>query len=630
MSDVRISPDGQSAICIVTSSKNNSWTANVILIDIASKNQKAIAAGESPQWSPDGKLIAYLGNNNGNTAIFIYDVQNESKSLLVNIYESDYFIDHYAINNFCWSPDGKSIAYVSASPFSKSDDSPVARKFNHLLYKSKGGRGREVYADSRHMNIWLISISEKIGRLVFENEFYQHSISFSPDGKAISFISNITGNADLNQWTRVFYVKIFTGEVRQISTEKGSTFQPIWSPDGKHIAYLAITSEISTNDSPAEDTQLYIVQSSGGVAKCLTCSFDRRIEQISWHPSSAYIYFTAGNAGDIHLYSVSVSSGEVQSLISTQGKVTTYSVSGDGKKILSVHTDTIHVTDAFIYDIENGIKNQLTHFSEDLLQECTLQPAETFWYKSFDDTNVQGWVIKPYNFTPQEKYPLVLVIHGGPHNMFGYEFEDRMQLLAANGYGILFINPRGSSGYGQVFSNGCMKSWGEGDYEDLMHGVDVAIENNKWIDASRLGVTGQSYGGYMTNRIITKTKRFKAAVADGSISNLISFAGTSLYHSLLESEYQLPVYDNYDALWKHSPLRDVKNVSTPTLFLHGETDNEVPVSQAQEMFVAVKKMGVPTSLVQYVEEGHGWRPDLKPETKIDLLTQMLRWFKEYL
>ena len=630
VSETQLSPDGRNVVCVITSAKNNSPQQNITVINVLSKKQKIIAEGESPQWSPDGKLIAYLGDDNGIPAIFIYHIENNSKAFLVNIYASDYFIDHYAVNNFCWSPDGKAIAYVNTELFKKSDSKPLCREFTDLLYKSKGGRGRHIYSDNRRMHIWLISIEEKITKPVFVNEFAQHSISFSPDGKKICFISNTSGAADINQWSRVFSADISNGEVNKISSEKGSSFLPSWSPDGKYIAYSGITSEISTNDSPAEDTQLYIIPSSGGVAKCLTRSLDRRIEQISWDPSSVYIYFTAGNAGNSILYRVSILSGEIESVISTLGKVTEYSISNGGKKIIYVHTDTTHLADVFIYDLESRTKIQLTHFVEDLSDECSLQPAETFWYKSYDGTNVQGWLIKPYNFVHQNKYPLILVIHGGPHNMFGYEFEDRMQLLSANGYGVLFLNPRGSSGYGQEFSNGCMKAWGEGDYEDLMYGVDAAIENNNWIDASRLGVTGQSYGGYMTNRIITKTKRFKAAVADGSISNLISFAGTSLYHSLMESEYQLSVYDNYDTLWKCSPLKDVKNVSTPVLFLHGETDNEVPISQADEMFVALKKLGVTTSFVQYAGEGHGWRPDLKPDAKVDLLTRMIKWFDKFL
>ena len=238
--------------------------------------------------------------------------------------------------------------------------------------------------------------------------------------------------------------------------------------------------------------------------------------------------------------------------------------------------------------------------------------------------------MKPAFFDASKRYALILVIHGGPHNMFGYEFEERVQLLSARGYAVLFINPRGSHGYGQAFSNGCVLNWGGGDYKDLMMGIDHVIEKYAWIDKENLGVTGQSYGGYMTNWIITQTNRFKAAVADGGLSNLISFAGTSLYHSLMESEFNGNAYDNFPLLWQWSPLRNVRNVRTPTLFLHGQVDNEVPVSQAEEMYVALKKLGVETSFVQYIGERHGWRPDLRPKNKYDLYHRMINWFDQHL
>lgn len=630
ISGAQLSPDGRFVVCVVTLSINNSHHDNIILINTSSRQQTNITAGSSPQWNPDGTEIAYIGDNKGTPAIFIYTLRDHSNEFLVNIYESDYFIDHYTNKNFCWSPDGKAIAYVSAVPFDAGAERPQVRQFTDLLYKTKGGRGRQIYTDQRHTHIWIVTVKEKKAKPIFANEYNEHSISWSPEGTRICFISNTTGKQDMNQWSDVFAADILTGEVNKISREKGSAFQPAWSPDGQYIAYMGIISEIGTNDSPAEDTQLYIVPSAGGPAKCLTRSLNRRIEQVSWEPSSRYVYFTAGNAGSTLLYRVSVLSGEIETVIDIQGKVTEYSVGNDGKTIIYVHTDTIQLADVFIYNIVDHSNRRLTDTREDLLNKCILQPAETFWYESFDKTDVQGWIMRPVHFNENEKYPLILVIHGGPHNMFGYEFEDRMQLLSASGYAVLFINPRGSSGYGQEFSNGCVRAWGEGDYEDLMHGIDVVIENNKWVDASRLGVTGQSYGGYMTNRIITKTKRFKAAVADGSISNLISFAGTSLYHSLMESEYRGSVYDNYDILWKSSPLRDVKNVSTPVLFLHGETDNEVPFSQAEEMFIAVKKLGVKTALTQYIGEGHGWRPDLLPLNRKDLLQRMLDWFNKYI
>ncbi|MBX3257105.1 MAG: S9 family peptidase [Chitinophagaceae bacterium] len=626
VSAVAISPEGNSIVCVVTRSINNVYRDDITLIDLDTGMQKIIAEGSSPQWSPDEKNIAYTGDNNGTAALYVYTLENESVVQLVNIYPSDYFIDHYASAGFCWSPDGQSIAYISTRPLPEDDDSATVMVITDLLYKTKGGRGRYKYAGKEKMNIWLVSVNDRKSSCLFESEYDEHSISFSPDGKKICFISNRTGAPDRNQWSDVYALDVPTGIVQQISSEKGSAFQPSWSPDGRYIAYLGIKSEISTNDSIAEDTQLYIVSSSGSDATCLTALADRRVEQLSWNNAATHIYFTAGNHGNTIVYRVQVSSGQIEEVIVVKGKVAEYSVSKDEQKIAFICTDSRHRGEIFIYDTAQQSKMQVTHFSDAILKGCSLQSAETFWYTSFDNREVQGWIIKPAQFDETKKYPLILVIHGGPHNMFGDEFEDRMQLLSANGYGVLFINPRGSSGYGQAFSKGAMSAWGEGDYEDLMKGVDVAVEQHSWIDASRLGVTGQSYGGYMTNRIITKTQRFKAAVADGSICNLISFSGTSLYHSLMESEFQAAVYDSYEALWNCSPLKDVKKVSTPVLFLHGETDNEVPVSQAEEMYVALKKQGVKTSLIVYAGEGHGWRPDLKPHNRIDVLQRIIGWF----
>ena len=207
--------------------------------------------------------------------------------------------------------------------------------------------------------------------------------------------------------------------------------------------------------------------------------------------------------------------------------------------------------------------------------------------------------------------------------MYSYSFSTRTQWYAAHGYGVVFINPRGSTGYGQAFANGCVLNWGGGDYKDLMAGLDHAIAENSWIDADRLGVIGGSYGGFMTNWIITQTDRFKAAVAAASVSNLISFYGTSLYQLLIEVEFNGMPWDNYDLLWHFSPLRHVKNVTTPTLFVHGENDHDVPITQAEEMYIALKKLGVEAVLARYPGEGHGFR---QPEHNADYMQRVIAWF----
>ncbi|MFT3702184.1 MAG: S9 family peptidase [Agriterribacter sp.] len=627
VSSIALSPEGNQLVCVVTTIVNDQYKDEITLIDLSTGEQKSVAQGSSPQWSPDGKSIAFIGDNNGVVFLSIYDLKLHQVKTMVKVYASDYFIDHYAMQNFCWSPDGNSIAYVSAAPLEENNQVQIVA--TDLLYKTKGGRGRNGYAGKALSQIWLLNIKENTNHRVFESAYHEHSISFSSNGKELCFISNRSGHPDLNQWSDVFTVEIETGKVKRISSEKGSAFQPCWSPDGKYIAYMGITNELSTNDSLAEDTQLYIVPSTGGSAVCLTRILDRRVEQLCWENNSKSIFFTVGDKGNIHLYKVSPATGDLESIIARTGKLLEYSVSSDGKNIVYIFTDSTHRPEIFVYDLAVKQGTQLTHFNK-RLDTCGFQPSETFWYKSFDECEIQGWIIKPSHFDEQKKYPLILVIHGGPHNMFGYEFEDRMQLLSARGYAVFFINPRGSSGYGQAFSNGTLNAWGEGDYKDLMTGVDHIIKQHPWVDEERLGVTGQSYGGYMTNRIITKTKRFKAAVADGSISNLISFAGTSLYHSLMESEFQGSVYNNYEVLWNCSPLKDIKKASTPVLLLHGETDNEVPVSQAEEMYIALKRLGVETELVIYRGEGHGWRPDLSPANRKDLLKRMIAWFDKHL
>jgi dipeptidyl aminopeptidase/acylaminoacyl peptidase len=570
-----------------------------------------------------------MNEHEGESYIWLFSLENGTKKPLVPVYESHYFMGHLSVKDFGWSPDGAKIAYISTGAFISATTTSDAKVIDRLLYKTKGGRGRPFFTDDEVSHVWVTALDGSKPQQLTSGEYNEHSISWSPDSSKIAFISNRSGDQDNNQLHDLWSVDVASKKIVRYTENFGTTFLPSWSPDGTSIAFLATLGKVATNDSPAEDTHLYLVESNGEI-RCLTKAFDRRIEQVRWHPQSKSLFFTAGNHGTTSIYNVDVATNKVEHLIGENCHILEFSLDKSGNNICYISTDTTHLTEIFLYDTSANAKRQLTGQSKHSFDNCLLQTAEAFWFKSFDDLDIQGWIIKPANFLAEQKYPLVLVIHGGPHNMFGYEFEDRMQILSAKGYGVLFINPRGSSGYGQAFSSGCVLNWGGGDYKDLMSGVDAAIEQNSWIDPNRLGVTGQSYGGYMANWIITQTNRFKAAVVDGGISNLISFAGTSLYHSLMESEFNGSAYDNFPLLWQWSPLRNVKNVSTPTLFLHGQLDNEVPVTQAEEMYIALKKLGVESKFVQYIGEGHGWRPDLKPQNRYDLLNRTIEWFDKFL
>ena len=631
VSGLSLSADGKWLAYVKTSvaAVQNDYTDEVIIVNLDTHKQVASWPGSSPLWSPASNVLAYLDEHQGSTYIWLYSPEEKKKQPVAPIYESHYFMGHLALKNYSWSPNGCFIAYISAdrTPVAASQDVIVA---DRLLYKTKGGRVRPQIADELLSHVCVADIQSGTTTVVTPGAYNEHSLCWAPDSQHIAFVSNRTNDPDDNQLYDLYSVDLRTNAVSQHTAGFGTVYQPAWSPDGRQIAFLGTTSKISTNDSPAEDTHLFVVSLHNDQVQPLTKPLDRRVEQIRWHPKSDVIFFTAGDRGTTAIYRVGSDGAGLQKVVGDKCQVLEYVVHPAGDRLCYVSMDIDHLTDIFQYNLSAGSTQQLTNNTANFTKHLSLQSGETFWFKSFDGKDVQGWLMKPAGFKPDRTYPLVLVIHGGPHNMFGYGFEDRLQLLAAYGYGVLYINPRGSHGYGQAFSNGCVMAWGQADYQDLMAGVDAALKQNEWIEPERLGVTGQSYGGYMSNRIITNTNRFKAAVVDGGISNLISFAGTSLYHSLIESEFNGSAYDNFSLLWDCSPLKDVKNVQTPTLFLHGETDNEVPVTQAEEMYIALKKLGVQTKMVQYKGEGHGWRPDLKPANRYDLLKRMIEWFDKYL
>jgi dipeptidyl aminopeptidase/acylaminoacyl peptidase len=269
----------------------------------------------------------------------------------------------------------------------------------------------------------------------------------------------------------------------------------------------------------------------------------------------------------------------------------------------------------------------LTGHNDALLDSLSLVEPEEINFKSFDGTPIQGWLMKPLGWRTGQRYPLILSIHGGPHGMYGWGFNAAFQAYAARGYAVLYLNPRGSSGYGQRFADGTLREWGGGDFRDLMLGVDEALRRFSWIDSERIGVTGGSYGGFMTNWIITQTPRFRAAVSVASVSNLISFYATSLYQDLIHAEFGGFPWDDYDLLWRWSPVRYARQAQTPTLFLHGEQDNDVHITQAEEMYMGLKRRGLETVLVRYPREGHSFR---EPGHRLDALERTLDWFDRFL
>jgi len=606
----------------------------------------------NPRWSPDSSSIAFLSTHDEQDGLWLIKLDKLDKPeprFIAPITTCNFFIT-YAGESLSWSPDSRRIAYISAKAETTETTDP--RVIDRIQYKS-----RTSLSDNRRTHVWVVEVERPNPQQLTSGLFYDHAVAFSPKGDEILFLSNHEPDPDANNNSDIFAVDL-SGQTRQLTQSRGCEYDPVWSPDGRSIAYVATTRETTTIDSVAEDTHLFVIPAAGGGGKELATEQDRRVRDPQWSPDGRSILYLANDRGYTTLFKTGSDGGRVSrfSLFVLDGQmagafdpqepltlaqpfqITSFSFSNRTQTI--GRGNATEVAYPFVMTMGNALRpsevwsgigslvpmRRLSAHNDGLLRSVRLIVPEEINFPSFDGAQIQGWVMRPPGCSSDRKCPLILSIHGGPHGMYGWSFNANFQVYAARGYGVLYLNPRGSNGYGQKFSDGTINEWGGGDYRDLMAGVDEALHRNNWIDANRLVVTGGSYGGFMTNWIITQTPRFRAAVAVASLSNLVSFYSTSLYQDLIHAEFGGFPWDNFDVLWQWSPLRFVRQAQTPTLFIHGENDNDVHITQAEEMYMALKRRGVDTVLVRYPREGHGLR---EPKHRVDALERTLAWFDRY-
>jgi dipeptidyl aminopeptidase/acylaminoacyl peptidase len=622
----------------------------------------------TPRWSPDSSRIAFVSNHDDQNGIWVVNVAKPEPRFVAAVQSTNFFIP-YAGESLAWSPDSKRIAYISASEQPSEGTASAGkpedpRVIDRIQYKS-----RTSFSDNRRTHVWIVEVDKPEPRQLTSGAFYDHAITFDPRGDEIAFLSNHESDPDANNNSDIFAVD-FSGQVRQLTQTKGCEYEPSWSPDGRWIAYTATKREVTTIDSVAEDAHVWVIAAAGGAGRELTAQQDRRARGPRWSPDSRAILFLAGDRGKTTLFRVGLDARRVDRLsifyfdgqfgVTLDDKdsksrpatesalsgppyfqIGNFSVAGKALPVTRPSgvtesyslplaltlSDPFHPAEVWIGLGGGGPLRRLSAHNDSFTRSVITSGPEEINFRSFDGTRVQGWLIKPANFRDDRRYPLIMSVHGGPHGMSGWGFNATFQAYAARGYAVLYLNPRGSSGYGQKFSDGTLNEWGGGDYKDLMAGVDEALRRYPWIDSARMGVTGGSYGGFMTNWIITQTPRFKAAVASASVSNLVSFYSTSLYQDLIHAEFGGFPWDNYEQLWQWSPMRYVRQAQTPTLFLHGELDNDVHITQAEEMYMALKRRGVESVLVRYPREGHGLR---EPRHRVDAIERTLAWFDRFL
>jgi dipeptidyl aminopeptidase/acylaminoacyl peptidase len=685
VADAQVSPDG-SRIAYTVSTVAGNETRTALWLARSDDPRRAsgqIVVGDlnptHPRWSPDGRFIAFTGSRGEQSGVWVVSTDGGAARLVAPVRSTNFFIT-YAGEPFAWSGDSRRIAYVNASDeqvtpdvadksYQREKPEVDPRVVDRLQYKSRTG-----FSDRLRSHVWVVDITNPLPRQLTFGQTYDHALTWNPRGDEIAFLSNHEPDPDANNNSDIFAVNVADGRVRQLTSTRGCEYDPVWSPDGTRIAYTATTREVTTIDSVAEDAHVWVLDVSSGGRRELTAEQDRRARSPQWSPDGNSILYLAGDHGRTTIYRVidgasprgsriqtftlwGDQSGEIHALFlserlstadiaATQNlrpfqpfQITGFSVAS---KIVAASppvrslapllapvvaftlTDPVTPAEVFLAAGANFPVRRLSAHNDQLVR-FRFSELEELNFESSDGTSVQGWLMKPTGWHG-ERAPLILSIHGGPHGAYGYGFNANFQAYAARGYAVLLINPRGSTGYGQKFSDGTLREWGGGDYRDLMAGVDAALRKYSWLDGNRMGVTGGSYGGFMTNWIITQTPRFRAAVSAASVSNLISFYATSLYQDLVHAEFGMP-WDDYDLLWRWSPLRYVRDAQTPTLFIHGEQDNDVHITQAEEMYTALRRRGIETVLVRYPREGHGFR---EPRHRVDALERTLAWFDKYL
>jgi dipeptidyl aminopeptidase/acylaminoacyl peptidase len=635
-------------------------------------------AGESFTWSPDSKRIAFLSAteilneapppappNDPKLAGLPPQAlrpltREEIEKLPVEIREMIFRAQGQVFGQKPSSPIENAISALPEDP----------RVITRLQYKS-----RTSFSDNFRSHIFAVDIETRQLRQLSDGLFYEHSINWSPKGDEIVFVSNREPDPDRVNNTDLFTVNVNTFAIRQLTKTKGCEWQPAFSPDGSQIAYLATKREITTIDSVAEDSHAYVISAQGGgEPREASEGIDRRVSIMKWGRRPSLLYFAVADGGKTLIYEYHTARNKANKVVESWPQITSLSFSKESDIWRAEVLSSIsYPSEVYVHDLPQVFPDKsspkrsgpVSKANEKIRENFILSEMREFRFSN-EGFELQGWIVPPIVSTarleseleklrqtfgdqnprvvsvqrqieelkkanPNEKYPVILSIHGGPHGMYGYGFNPTVQALAAHGYAVLLINPRGSSGYGQKFADGSINDWGGGDYRDLMKGVDEALARFPFLDKDRMGVMGGSYGGYMTNWVITQTDRFKAAVASASLSNLISFYSTSLYQDLIHAEFNGHPWnkrgenggDNYDLLWNRSPLKHIKKAKTPLLLLHGEQDNDVHVTQAEEMYTAMKMRGVECVFVRYPREGHGLR---EPRHREDSLARTLQWF----
>jgi dipeptidyl aminopeptidase/acylaminoacyl peptidase len=629
--DVEFSPD-RSRIAYSVSSNDGGGRpySQLWIMETASGNTTRVgdekSRGSDPVWSRDGKQIAFSGKLGEQSGILLAQSDGSSVQFLAATQSSNSSALSGLGNQFTWSPDGKRIAFVSATPGPEAgiaDGDPMV--ITRYLYKPTLTEGNTRFNDNKRLHIFLLDVESKQVRQLTDGIYDEHSIDWSPDGAEILFVSNRDANAEQFFNHDLFALEVSDGSIRRITATESAEYRPRWSPDGRTIVYQATRRGMTDLETQMEDTHIWTVKADGSERRELGRSIDNRQGAPEWSADGGSIYATVQEHGNVRLYRLPLY-GKPEVVIDDAGSVTSFSV-GKGSQVAYAFNGTQDL--AQLYLKSGASKKPLTALNAELLRGKQIATTESFTFVSNDNKyEVEAWLTRPLGVTATSRHPLIANIHGGPHGQQGPAFNFPNQVYAAKGYAVIMVNYRGSTGYGQAWSDAVFRDQNGDEAQDVIYGVRAAIRRNPWIDAERLGVEGGSYGGQLSAWIVTATPMFKAAIPRWPIINLVSYNYMTYYNMYEDMEFGVRphVADWMDELWRRSSLRYVGNVKTPVMLMHGENDNDVPIAESEQFYIGLKDAGVETVMVRYPREGHGLR---EPKHTVDMIDRSIAWYEKH-
>lgn len=649
ISDPNISPAGNEVAFVVTTVNEEKeyqgqiWIAGDSCQPIPFTQGKKVDS--SPKWSPRGDQLAFLSSRNGDKQIWVMSRFGGEAHQITQMY--------YGVGAFSWSPDGRQMAFTSPVGVSDNEAELVREKTDKEREAEKKDRARRArvvtdiayksddlgFLDDRKNMIWAMDLQSGKPRRITQGERNYSKPLWSPDGTQILAVAEPEDAAYQRGITELHLIDPASGEVRNILPEKMLAANPAWSPDGTKIAFFGHQHELKNATlfriwilDLQEGTLWQIKEENDfgptdfGISDMRAGSFD---PGPVWSLDGQSLYTMVSEWGSTGIYRYSLE-GQVEKVLTGEREIYGFTMDDDRQRIAFTYTTVLQPGELAVYDLPEAKETRLTEFNAGFLAGLTLSVPEEVRFTGADGWTIQGWVMKPIGFTEGQRYPLVLEIHGGPHGMYAHSFFHEFQLLAAHGFGVIYCNPRGSAGYGQRFVDAVRGDYGGKDYEDLMAFVDLAAEWD-WVDTGRLGVTGGSYGGFMTNWIVGHTGRFKAAVTARCISNWTSFSGVSDVGAIFADwQHKADFIQDEEELRRISPLTYVQSITTPLLILHGENDYRCPLEQAEQLYTYLKYLRRETQLVIFPGSNHNLSRSGKPELRVERLNQIIGWFRRYL